>query len=171
MNYHQNVNMKDYVLSLVGLKGTETVLELYSGGGNFTIPFASKAGKVVGIEVGESSISDALENIRINNISNLTFIKATAEKGLKEIQRVKFKIQNLGIVVVDPPRDGCSKEVVDGIASLKPEKIIYVSCKPSTLARDLYRFQVLGYAARSSKPFDMFPQTYHIESVTELVLL
>ena len=170
VNYQQNLNMKDYILSLADLKGDETVLELYSGGGNFTIPIAGRAGKVIGIEVGKSSISDALENARINNIKNAIFIQATAEKGLKEIQNSKFKTQNFDLVLIDPPRDGCSKEVTEGIVSFKPKKIIYVSCNPSTLARDLGRFQTMGYAARSSRPFDMFPQTYHIESVTELVL-
>ncbi|MDO8445388.1 MAG: class I SAM-dependent RNA methyltransferase [Deltaproteobacteria bacterium] len=89
VNYQQNLKMKDYILSLADLKGDETVLELYSGGGNFTIPVASRAGKVIGIEVSPSSISDALENARINNIKNATFIQATAEKGLKEIQNSK----------------------------------------------------------------------------------
>lgn len=171
VNYHQNLNMKGYILSLAGLKGTETVLELYSGGGNFTIPLAAQAGKVIGVEVSASSITDALENARINNINNATFIKATAERGLQEIKNSKLKIQNLDLVVMDPPRDGCSQQVIEGIASLKPKKIIYVSCNPSTLARDLGRFKTKGFEARSSKPFDMFPQTYHIESVTELVLL
>ncbi len=169
VNYHQNLNMKDYILSLAGLKGTETVLELYSGGGNFTIPLAAQAGKVIGVEVSASSISDALENARINNIDNTTFIKATAERGLQEICKggVTPPLQ-VDIVVMDPPRDGCSQQVIEGIASLKPKKMLYVSCNPSTLARDLSRFKTLGYEARSSKPFDMFPQTYHIESVTEL---
>jgi len=170
VNYRQNLNMKDYILSMADLKGDETVLELYSGGGNFTIPIASRAGKVIGIEVGKSSISDARENARINNIRNATFIQATSEKGLKEIQNSKLKTQRFDLVLIDPPRDGCSKEVIEGIVSIKPKKIIYVSCNPSTLARDLGRFQAMGYAARSSRPFDMFPQTYHIESVTELLL-
>lgn len=170
VNYQQNLNMKDYILSLADLKGDETVLELYSGGGNFTIPIAGRAGKIIGIEVGKSSISDASENARINNIKNATFIHATAEKGLREIQNSKLKTQRFDLVVIDPPRDGCSKEVIEGIVSFKPKKIIYVSCNPSTLARDLGRFQTMGYTAKSSRPFDMFPQTYHIESVTELVL-
>jgi len=170
VNYRQNLKMKDYILSQADSKGDETVLELYSGGGNFTIPIASRAGKVIGIEVGKSSISDARENARINNIKNATFIQATSEKGLKEIQNSKLKTQRFDLVLIDPPRDGCSKEVIEGIVSIKPKKIIYVSCNPSTLARDLGRFQTMGYAARSSRPFDMFPQTYHIESVTELLL-
>lgn len=169
VNYHQNLNMKDYILSLADLKGKETVLELYSGGGNFTIPIASKAGKVFGVEVSPPSISDAIENAKINGIRNATFIKATAEKGLQEICKggVTPPLQ-IDIVVVDPPRDGCSQKVIEGVVSLKPKKIIYVSCNPSTLARDLSRFRELGYHTRSSRPFDMFPQTYHIESVTEL---
>jgi len=171
VNYQQNINMKDYVLTLAGLKGDETVLELYSGGGNFTIPLARQAGNIVGIEVSEASISDAIENARINNIKNAIFIKATAEKGLKEICKggVTPPLQ-IDLVLIDPPRDGCSQKVIEGILSLKPKKLIYVSCNPSTLARDMNRFAGLGYSARSSRPFDMFPQTYHIESVTELVL-
>lgn len=168
VNHHQNLNIKEYILSLAELKGDETVLELYSGGGNFTVPIANRARKVIGIEVGKSSVSDAEENAGINNIRNITFLRATAEKGLKEIQNLKLETKNLDLVLVDPPRDGCSKEVIEGIVSLKPKKIIYVSCNPSTLARDLAHFKALGYSTRSSKPFDMFPQTYHIESVTEL---
>lgn len=170
VNHQQNLNMKDYILSLADLKGDETVLELYSGGGNFTIPVAGRAGKVIGIEVGKSSFSDAGENATINNIRNATFIQATAEKGLQQIQNSNLKTQNFDLVLIDPPRDGCSRKVIEGIVSLKPKKVIYVSCNPSTLARDLGRFQTMGYAARLSRPFDMFPQTYHIESVTELVL-
>src|SRR3990172_655284 len=171
VNYQQNLKMKDYILSLAGLKGDETILELYSGGGNFTIPIAGQAGKVIGIEVDKSSVSDASENARINNIKNATFIQATSEKGLKEICRGGGTPPlHIDLVLIDPPRDGCSKEVIEGIVSIKPKKIIYVSCNPSTLARALGRFQTMGYAARSSRPFDMFPQTYHIESVTELLL-
>lgn len=165
VNYRQNLNMKDYIISLADLKGVETVLELYSGGGNFTIPLARHVERVYGVEVSPSSISNALKNLRLNHIKNATFVTATAEKGLAEAQNLK----TIDLIVVDPPRDGCSQEVVGGIAALKPKKVIYVSCNPSTLARDLGRFKALGYKAGSSKPFDMFPQTYHIESVTELV--
>lgn len=167
VNYHQNLNMKDYILSLADLKGNETVLELYSGGGNFTIPLAKQAGNIVGIEVSEASISDAIENSKINDIKNATFIKATAEKGVEKIVGA-YGHTPFDLIVVDPPRDGCSQKVIEGIVSFKPKKIIYVSCNPSTLARDLSRFRELGYHTRSSRPFDMFPQTYHIESVTEL---
>lgn len=175
VNYSQNLHMKDYILSLAGLKGDEVVLELYSGGGNFTIPLATKAGNIVGIDVSEASISDAIENARINNVKNAAFVKATAEKGLEKITPLSPPLsmggskEGLGLVLIDPPRDGCSKKVIEGIVSLKPRKVIYVSCNPSTLARDLSRFQALGYTVRSSRPFDMFPQTYHIESVTEIV--
>jgi len=170
VNYRQNLNMKDYVLSVSGLRGKESVLELYSGGGNFSIPLAYKAGKLFAVEVSSSSIGDAMENSRINNIRNAIFIKATAEKGIDKVVGVHVNAPFLDLVLVDPPRDGCSKEAIERTASSKPEKIIYVSCNPSTLARDLGRFQTLGYKLRTSKPFDMFPQTFHIESVTELTI-
>jgi len=173
VNYHQNLNMKDYILSLVDLRGSEGVLELYSGGGNFTIPLARQAGNIVGIEVSEASISDAIENTRLNDIKNAVFIKATAEKGMEKVLSSGLGVgggKTIDLVLVDPPRDGCSKKVIEGIVSLKPGKVIYVSCNPSTLARDLSRFRELGYKTWSSRPFDMFPQTYHIESVTELGL-
>ncbi len=174
VNYSQNLNMKDYILSFAGLKGDETVLELYSGGGNFTIPLARAAGKVVGIEVSRSSIEDAIENAKMNGIRNATFIQATAEKGLEKVVGAYSHTplqdpKGTDLILVDPPRDGCSKKVIEGIVFLKPRKVIYVSCNPSTLARDLSRFQALGYKVRTSRPFDMFPQTYHIESVTEIV--
>lgn len=172
VNYCQNLNMKEDVLSTADMGGNENVLELYSGGGNFTMPMAARAAKVLGIEVGRSSISDALENVRLNSVKNVTFINATAEKGLREFRRgATTRPVQVYLVLMDPPRDGCSQEVIEGVAALRPEKIIYVSCNPSTLARDLGRFHALGYAARSSRPFDMFPQTYHIESVTELLRL
>lgn len=168
INYCQNLNMKDYILSLAGLKGDEAVLELYSGGGNFTIPLARTAENAVGIEVSRSAIEDAIENARMNGIRNATFIQATAEKGIEKVVGAYGHTPSIDIVLVDPPRDGCSRKVIEGIVSLKPRKVIYVSCNPSTLARDLGRFQALGYTVRSSRPFDMFPQTYHIESVTEI---
>jgi 23S rRNA (uracil1939-C5)-methyltransferase len=166
VNWDQNRNMVRTVLDLAGLTGNETVLDLYCGIGNFSLPLAKRAGKVIGIESGYSAIEDAKKNAQFNNIKNAEFIADDLQKGLKPLLERKLKAE---VIVLDPPRAGATLKTLERILAFVPRKIVYVSCNPSTLARDLKFFHLFGFRLDRLQPVDMFPWTYHIECVAEMV--
>ena len=166
VNWEQNRNMVRTVLDFAGLKGNETVLDLYCGIGNFTLPLAKKAGTVIGIESGYSSIEDAKVNAERNGVANAEFIADDMEKGLKTLIQRKMWAD---VIVLDPPRAGATLKVAERVLAFVPNKIVYVSCNPSTLARDLKYFHLFGFRLDRLQPIDMFPYTYHIECVAEMV--
>ena len=164
VNAVQNETLLRLVRRFADCSGAEHLLDLYCGNGNFSLPMASSVATVTGVEGHEGSIAVARENAVINRIANVEFIcrdVAIAVKGLVEAGR------HFEIVLLDPPRSGAA-EALDAICSLKPEKIIYISCDPGTMARDCASLADRGYAVKSMVPVDMFPQTYHLESVTLL---
>ena len=150
-------------LNFAELHGHETIIDAYCGTGTISLFMARKARKVIGIEVVSSAIADAKRNARENNIRNAEFMVGDAVKVLPRI----FEAAN--VVIVDPPRAGCDKKVLETFAGMNPEKIIYVSCNPATLARDLKILYELGYRTKKIQPFDMFPFTSHVESVAQIV--
>ena len=164
VNYAQNLSLIATVFDWAGLTGAEKVLDLYCGNGNFSIPLAQKAAEVVGIEEYPPSIIDAQRNCAVNDVRNATYRCSDAVVGVKELVAAG---ENFDLVIIDPPRTGAA-ELVRQIPSLQPGKIIYVSCDPATLARDVGILIRLGYEVVTSQPVDMFPQTYHIESITLL---
>ena len=166
VNWEQNRNMVKTVLDLSALKGGETVLDLYCGIGNFSLPLARKAAKVIGIESGFSAIEDAKANAKLNNITNTEFIADDLQKGLKTLMERKMRAD---VVVLDPPRAGATLTTLERVLAFVPQKIVYVSCNPSTLARDLKFFHLFGFRLDRLQPVDMFPYTYHIECVAEMV--
>jgi 23S rRNA (uracil1939-C5)-methyltransferase len=143
------------------LSGKETVVDLYSGTGAIALFISGSARTVIGMEIAESAVNDAVRNCRINGISNCRFILGDIKHGIAELTAVP------DVMIIDPPRAGMHKDVVRRILELAPARIIYVSCNPSTMARDLgllkERYRVLDV-----QPVDMFPHTYHIESVAKL---
>ena len=147
------------------LTGTERVLDLYCGNGNISLPMALNAAEVLGVEGYAPSIADAVANAEANGIANASFQVGDAAQAVRRLVKRKEKFD---LVVLDPPRSGA--EAAAELAGLAAPKIIYVSCDPATLARDLAALCANGYQVTRSKPVDMFPQTYHLESVTELVL-
>ena len=153
-------------LDFAELHGRETVIDAYCGTGTIGLFMARKARKVIGVEVVSSAVADAKKNSRENKIRNAEFFVGDAVKVLPKIFSAGVYAE---VVVVDPPRAGCDKKVLETFAAVKPEKIIYVSCNPATLARDLKILDELGYATKKIQPVDMFPFTSHIESVTQLV--
>lgn len=159
-----NEAMIETVLDWAELSGKETVLDLYSGTGNFSIPCARSAGSVTGVEVNKKAAAFARKNAELNGAENVEFHVMSCEDFL---DRNAGGGERYDIVVLDPPREG-AKGIIEPIVKLSPEKIIYVSCDPATLSRDLKKFCQQGYGLIKSKPFDMFPQTYHIESVSLL---
>jgi 23S rRNA (uracil1939-C5)-methyltransferase len=163
VNYPQNLRLIQTVLRMAGLSGSERVLDLYCGNGNISLPVAHLAGQLIGIEGYAPSIEDALANARDNGIHNVSFQVADAAAAVRGLAA---RGERFDLVILDPPRSGA--EEVGEIARLQPMAIIYVSCDPTTLSRDLALLGEKGYAVVSSQPVDMFPQTYHLESVTLL---
>ena len=164
INLQQNLALIDYLLGTAELNGSEQVLDLYCGMGNFSLPLARRAKHVIGIEESKLSIEMARQNSRLNEIKNVDFYSQPAEGALTFFSQQ----QVINLLVLDPPRSGAAvtmKELLE-----KPvKKVLYVSCDPQTLARDLSVLVNGGYDLVSSQPFDMFPQTHHCESVTLLL--
>ena len=165
VNWDQNLNMARTVLDFAAPEADDTVLDLYCGIGNFALPLARRAAHVIGIESGFSAIEDAIKNARLNGITNAEFIADDLQKGLKPLLERKLKA---GIVVLDPPRVGATLKTLERILAFVPRKIVYVSCNPSTLARDLKFFHLFGFRLDRLQPVDMFPWTWHIECVAEM---
>ena len=166
VNWEQNRNMVRTVLDFAALTNTETVLDLYCGIGNFSLPLAQQAKSVVGIESGFSAIEDAKANAALNHITNAEFFADDMDKGLKMLLARKMRAD---VIVLDPPRAGATLKTLERVLAFVPKKIIYVSCNPSTLARDLKFFHLFGFRLDRLQPVDMFPYTYHIECVAEMV--
>jgi 23S rRNA (uracil1939-C5)-methyltransferase len=165
VNYHQNLVLLSLVHQLARFTGRERVLDLFCGNGNFSVPLARYASEIVGIEAYGPSLDDAVENASTNGVSNAVFVCDDAAEG---VRRLTAAGERFDVVLLDPPRTG-ALEVARHIHCLKPRAVIYVSCDPATLARDIGVLQKSGYEVVKSCPVDMFPQTHHIESVTLLV--
>ncbi len=146
--------------------GQETLLlDLYCGIGGIALSNAGAFNRVIGVDEGLSSISDAEHNAALNKITNCEFVGRPVESFLRNMPLSSPRDFHC-TVIVDPPRDGCTSEVLTHLVSLAPQKIVYVSCDPSTLARDIAWLSAHKYKARKIQPIDLFPQTSHIESVT-----
>ncbi|SHK59698.1 23S rRNA (uracil(1939)-C(5))-methyltransferase RlmD [Paramaledivibacter caminithermalis] len=160
VNPFQTKVLYDKVLEYAELTGNETVFDIYCGIGTISLFLAQRAKKVYGIEVIEAAIKDAKRNAKLNNLDNTEFFVGKAEELVPKLYKQGLKAD---VVVVDPPRKGCDKVVLEMIAVMKPKRVIYVSCKPSTLARDLRILNELGYKTLEVQPVDMFPHTTHVE--------
>ncbi|MBS3906840.1 MAG: 23S rRNA (uracil(1939)-C(5))-methyltransferase RlmD [Syntrophaceae bacterium] len=159
VNLNQNQKLIDTVVEFSGGGENEKILDLYAGVGNLTLPLAIHAGEVWGIEENRAAVEDATFNAERNGIRNARFIEGKVEEVLKDWKRGRPDQ-----MILDPPRAGCRK-VVDQMVRLEPEKIVYVSCEPTTLSRDLRLFSKRGYHLQKLCLIDMFPQTYHMEVV------
>lgn len=159
VNPNQAENLYLEALKLAEVKPTDTVLDAYCGVGTLSLIFAKQAKKVIGVECVQAAITDAIENAKTNKIENTTFTCATSEEFIKR------PLPPIDILLLNPPRKGCDISFLEGIQKISLKKIIYISCDPATLARDLNIIQSYGYEAKVAKPFDMFPQTSHVESV------
>ena len=149
-------------LEYANLTGTETVIDAYSGIGTISLFLARSAAKVYGVEVVAEAVADAKINAEINQIENIEFIQAKAEVWLPQAYAKGIRAD---VIVVDPPRKGCDQELLDAMLGMQPERIVYVSCNPSTLARDLAILSAGGYQVQEVQPVDMFPMTAHVETV------
>lgn len=152
-------------LEYADLSRNETVIDVYCGIGTISLFAAQKASFVYGIEVIEQAVEDAKRNARINGIKNVEFISGEAEKIMPELADKGIKAD---VIIMDPPRKGCNISVLEALVKMNPEKIVYVSCNPSTLARDLKYLEDNSYKTIEVQPVDMFPFTYHVECVVNL---
>lgn len=147
------------------LSGNETVIDLYCGTGTIGMIASKHAKKVYGIEIVPQAIEDAKVNAKANHITNVEFINADALKGAQMLLRSKIRPD---VVIVDPPRKGCTGDTLSAIVKMNPKRIVYVSCDPATLARDVKILSEEGYELNMVQPVDMFPQTTHVETVVLL---
>lgn len=145
------------------LKKGERVLDAYSGVGTIGIIAAAQSGaKVLSVELNPDAASDARENAKLNDVENISFINDDAQRYIETLAK---RGEHLDCVIADPPRAGCSKGFLLSLVKIKPERIVYISCNPETLQRDLHFLTKQGYKAEFIKPFDMFPFTKHCECV------
>lgn len=147
------------------LKSNETLIDMYCGTGTIGLTMAHKVKKLIGVEIVPQAIDDAKKNASYNNITNAEFICADASAAAAEIA-------GRGIapdcIILDPPRKGCDSSLIKTVSDMKPKRVVYVSCDPATLARDIKLFSELGYSLQKAIPVDMFPRTPHVETVVLL---
>ena len=163
VNPAQTRKLYETALEYAGLTGKETVWDLYCGIGTISLFLAQKAKQVYGVEIVPQSIEDARKNAELNGIKNVEFYVGKAEEVLPEAYE-KNQIY-ADVIVVDPPRKGCEESLLETMVQMSPEKIVYVSCDPATLARDLKYLCEKGYEMVKVQPVDQFPMTVHIETV------
>lgn len=167
VNPAQTVSLYQEAIARAGLTGNETVVDVYCGIGTISLFAARKAEKVVGVESVCEAVNDARENAKLNGIKNLKYICARAEEWLPEVVKDGLRPD---VILLDPPRKGCDPKLLGAILAAKPNRVVYVSCDPATLARDVKRLTEAGeYRVEGAvQPVDMFPQTGHVESVVLL---
>jgi 23S rRNA (uracil1939-C5)-methyltransferase len=166
VNPDVNSKMVAQALQLLALKGTERVLDLFCGIGNFTLPLARKCAEVIGIEAVDSMVQRGRENASKLSITNVQFMAANLLTMTEH--RLNQTCGKIDAVLLDPPRDG-AKEIIDKLPQLSPKRIVYVSCNPATLARDAKVLVAAGYQLDSAGVLDMFPHTAHVESMALFV--
>lgn len=182
VNPKQTEVLYNKALEFAGLKGNESVWDMYCGIGTISLFLAKKAGKVYGVEIVPQAIEDAKNNAKINNIDNAEFFVGKAEEVVPEFYKKQTGVQSDNdstdskeydmtrpdVVVVDPPRKGCDKKLLDTIVSMTPDRIVYVSCDSATLARDLKLLVEYGYKVEKVQPVDQFGNTVHVETIVLL---
>lgn len=167
VNPEQTEVLYQEALDAAGLTGDEIVIDAYCGIGSISLCLAKNAKHVYGVEIVPQAIIDAKANAQLNQLDNVTFETGKAEEVIPNWYRSGIKAD---VLVVDPPRKGCDEKLLETIMDMKPKKVVYVSCNPATLARDMQILTAGGYTAKTVQPVDMFPMTNHIEAVTVLEL-
>ncbi|MBR6044705.1 MAG: 23S rRNA (uracil(1939)-C(5))-methyltransferase RlmD [Ruminococcus sp.] len=152
-------------IRLADLQKTDTLIDAYCGTGTIGILCSDKAGTVIGAELNPSACADAEKNIRLNNIGNMSIVNEDAGRFMEALAG---RGEHIDVVITDPPRAGCDRRFMDSLAKLSPDRVVYISCKIESLARDLSYLSKLGYRAVTAQPVDMFPHTTGIETVVLL---
>ena len=146
----------------MGLGGNETVIDAYCGTGTIGLIASKSAKRVIGVELNSDAVRDAKTNARLNNADNISFFNADAGRFMVDMAAGGEKAD---VVIMDPPRAGSDRNFIKSVLTLSPKKVVYVSCNPETLTRDLRFFVSGGYKVRKAVPVDMFPHTKHVECV------
>lgn len=162
VNHDQTERLYEQAIKYADLNGGETVLDLYCGAGTIGLSMAKKAGRIIGVEVVEAAVENARRNARRNGIENAEFYCEDAEAAAERLEKYGLRPD---VVVLDPPRKGCGPTLPETVARMSPQRIVYVSCDPATLARDIKKFGEIGYNFIEAVPVDMFPRTAHVETV------
>lgn len=161
VNHDQTERLYGLAAEFAGLTGNETLLDLYCGAGTIGLSMARQAKWLIGVEIVEPAVEDAKRNAARNHIENSEFLCMDAPQAALQLEKRGIQPD---VVIVDPPRKGCGEGLPETIARMAPERIVYVSCDPATLARDVKRFRELGYELQKAVPVDMFPRTSHVET-------
>ena len=162
VNHHQAQRLYQAAIEQAGITKEDTVLDLYCGVGTITLAMAGAAGKVIGVEVVPQAVEDAKENARRNGIENAEFFCGDAGQAALELERKGIRAD---VVVVDPPRKGLNADTIEALSRFAPRRIVYVSCDPATLARDVALLKARGYTLKNALAADLFPRCAHVESV------
>lgn len=162
VNSRQAERLYGLARQYAGPTGGKTVLDLYCGTGTIGLSMASEAGRIIGVEIVEQAVTDARKNAADNGIGNAEFLCADAAEAAGLLRKRGIRPD---VVVLDPPRKGCGEDLIDTVASMAPQRIVYVSCDPATLARDIRLFALRRFKTIEVTPVDMFPRTAHVECV------
>jgi len=165
INPVQTEKLYDMAIKAAGLTGRETVIDAYCGIGTIGIAASKGAREVIGVELNKAAVKDAVTNAKINGVKNIRFYANDAGRFMVQMAS---KGARADVVFIDPPRSGSTVEFINAVAVLKPERVVYVSCGPDTLARDLAVFRKKGYEAKEAWGCDLFPQTCHVETAVLL---
>ncbi len=165
INHDQTEHLYSIAAQCAELTGNELLIDLYCGAGTIGLSMAKNVKDLIGVEIIPEAIENARENARVNGITNAEFMCADAAKAAAELLKRGTRPD---VVVIDPPRKGCDASVIESIASMSPDRVVYVSCDPETLARDLKIFAEKGYITKNVTPVDMFPRTQHVETVASM---
>jgi len=162
INHHQAQRLYDAAIAQAEITKDDLVLDLYCGVGTITLAMAKAAGKVIGVEVVEQAVEDAKENAKRNGIENAEFFCGDAGKAALELEAKGIKPD---VIVVDPPRKGLNADTIEALHRMSPRRIVYVSCDPATLARDVALLKARGYVLKNAQAADLFPRCAHVESI------
>ena len=162
INHHQAKRLYESAIQQAEITEKDLVLDLYCGVGTITLCMAKAAGKVIGVEVVEQAVADAKENAKRNGIENVEFFCGDAGKAALELEKQGIRPD---VIVVDPPRKGLNSDTIEALSKMSPRRIVYVSCDPATLARDVALLKERGYVLKNAQAADLFPRCSHVESI------
>ena len=166
VNHHQAQRLYEAAIAQAQITKADLVLDLYCGVGTITLAMAKAAGKVIGVEVVEQAVQDARENAARNGVENVEFFCGDAGKAALALEEKGIRAD---VVVVDPPRKGLNNDTIEALGRMLPRRIVYVSCDPATMARDVALLKEKGYRLQSAQAADLFPRCAHVESIVCLI--
>ena len=166
INHHQAQRLYEAAIQQAEITEKDLVLDLYCGVGTITLCMAKAAGKVIGVEVVEQAVADAKENAKRNGMKNAEFFCGDAGKAALKLEQEGIKPD---VIVVDPPRKGLHADTIEALSRMSPRRIVYVSCDPATLARDVALLKERGYQLKNAQAADLFPRCSHVESIVTMI--